>query len=627
MQKGDHSRLEEKNALAQEAARKRHAKMRSQQTEEEKAQAREADTKRMQKKRSEQDTEVDSSNDPEKNAFAAWLQYLLDSGLDRFKDVDLLPDKAAEEQLLKEIKAEILSTEEKNELFAKYRESCGRRASIYSCAACGIRQAIRNGVKYELMSMEELECLKLSDAEAHDHAERMKITVNVPIDEDGNGIKNIHPWKVQSVYKQDITSESKDPNTVHFHLHPEFVKPNKQHGFKARICSECKSYIEKGEVPEMSIANGVDFGASRRIHLISPNVTERAILARVRLYLTFVKLKHSEVYGHKKLKAHGIAFDHDSPERVTSLFDEDHIDNIIKMCFVGPEGEIDWMAKEAYGSSTIRGRAHVLYQWMAVLIKTHCQFSQLHLPPYNQVKATMERQNDKMMHTNAVQITDDNMVAMEETIDDDIAEVRNNTEDISEKLQNETNARENVIQIDHSYVTKRSKVQNDIETAQEVFINSCADAFQMDGTKHSNKSTKTVSNDTDNENTSPSEYNNGPENTIPTSKRSSVPLSEFDQNDIIFPGAFPDVFLLGKVYNRAKQGSLSFKQRKHLLLQFTEAAATSQSIIFYMFDQMQRHENIRGMSNTVKATPQAFEMFAQLCNSNEFKIVIRGSQS
>jgi hypothetical protein len=106
--------------------------------------------------------------------------------------------------------------------------------------------------------------------------------------------------------------------------------------------------------------------------------------------------------------------------------------------------------------------------------------------------------------------------------------------------------------------------------------------------------------------------------------RSSVPISEFDHNDYLYTAAFPDIFLLGKFY-KDKKGSLTWAQRCHLLLQFTGAPAKSRHLIFYMFNQQMRHGNIQGVSNTVKATPKAFEKFAELANSNKFKEKVKNA--
>jgi hypothetical protein len=58
--------------------------------------------------------------------------------------------------------------------------------------------------------------------------------------------------------------------------------------------------------------------------------------------------------------------------------------------------------------------------------------------------------------------------------------------------------------------------------------------------------------------------------------------------------AFPDVFFLGKAYD-SNRPSLNEQQVEHLLMQFTTNAASCQPLLFYLFDQMQRHGSIKSM--------------------------------
>jgi hypothetical protein len=52
--------------------------------------------------------------------------------------------------------------------------------------------------------------------------------------------------------------------------------------------------------------------------------------------------------------------------------------------------------------------------------------------------------------------------------------------------------------------------------------------------------------------------------------------------------AFPDVFFLGKGYD-SNRPSLNEEQVQHLLMQFTTNAASCRPLLFYLFDQLQRH--------------------------------------
>ena len=67
-----------------------------------------------------------------------------------------------------------------------------------------------------------------------------------------------------------------------------------------------------------------------------------------------------------------------------------------------------------------------------------------------------------------------------------------------------------------------------------------------------------------------------------------------------------------------KQGSLTFEEQTHILLQHTNCAAHTPDLIFFLFNQMQHHQNIKNVRSKVKNIKKAFEQFAELVNSEEF---------
>ena len=83
------------------------------------------------------------------------------------------------------------------------------------------------------------------------------------------------------------------------------------------------------------------------------------------------------------------------------------------------------------------------------------------------------------------------------------------------------------------------------------------------------------------------------------SRRSDVPSNEFaggdtGEKDEALRKSFPDVFFLGKAYDRTKP-SLNAEQVKHLLLQYTSNGASCRPLLFYLFNRKQRHGTIKGM--------------------------------
>lgn len=107
---------------------------------------------------------------------------------------------------------------------------------------------------------------------------------------------------------------------------------------------------------------------------------------------------------------------------------------------------------------------------------------------------------------------------------------------------------------------------------------------------------------------------------IKQSKRRLECLNEFTSNEKIISSSFFHIFLLGKCFGIT--GSLSPKERKQILLQYTGHAASHHSFLFFVFDQMQRHSNITGINAVVRNHKQCFRTFTKLVKKKRFKKLI-----
>lgn len=110
------------------------------------------------------------------------------------------------------------------------------------------------------------------------------------------------------------------------------------------------------------------------------------------------------------------------------------------------------------------------------------------------------------------------------------------------------------------------------------------------------------------------------DNKIKQSKRRLECLNEFTNNERIIASSFFHIFLLGKCFGI--NGSLSPKERKQVLLQYTGHAASNHSFLFFIFDQMQRHSNITGINAVVRNHKQCFRTFTKLVKKKGFKKLI-----
>ena len=100
------------------------------------------------------------------------------------------------------------------------------------------------------------------------------------------------------------------------------------------------------------------------------------------------------------------------------------------------------------------------------------------------------------------------------------------------------------------------------------------------------------------------------------SEREEEPLNEFTEMEELLTGAFPSVFLFGTAYS--SKSTLSSSQVEHLLLQFTNEAATNKELLFYLYDCQQRHKVINNFALKVRKDPVTFSTYAVMIRNKEF---------
>ena len=83
--------------------------------------------------------------------------------------------------------------------------------------------------------------------------------------------------------------------------------------------------------------------------------------------------------------------------------------------------------------------------------------------------------------------------------------------------------------------------------------------------------------------------------------REKEPANKFNTPEFqsLLGSAFPDIFPLGKAYN--SNATLNRSQTRHLFLQFTCNAAECRELLFYLFNEEERKNNLIGVSSAIKA--------------------------
>jgi len=567
-----------------------------------------------------------------------------------------------------------VTPEKQHELGTKFLEAQGRGglswgkrtfgesidAPLFTCASCGLRDFDCDGRQYQYVDLNKLDILKLDNEKWGEHVDRMHRDdgdpLYLPVDKDGNTEKfktsnaySIWPQDEDLIkdlnqgsrnYKdcllEDVPCGERCPpecpfyhgkRVKYFHLHPEFVEEYNEEdgeiGFKVMLCGDCHRSVDKKnentndpepEIPELSIASGVDIGNFRRVGLTPLTLRERNIISKVRHYINVFKIEAVRgTNAHSSIKGCGIMFDHDSPQVVKELLTTESINGDVQLQFVNHKGEYDRLIARVTKGANVSGRAHVIYQWLGVLgriSKWYKGDKELQkLPPYNEFKQTMDYCN-KALVAQAELIDDEELEKQVDIARDDYASVRGTTTSSIVQLDCDENELEvGDFPMRCVNVTDSNKTPHDNRADPDHdFLLSCAGTLGID----------------EDQQVAIAESNAKYEEAaikkkLTKSFREEMPYNEFMTGDEGLLKAYPNVFLFGTAYDpRHEAPRLTTKQRHHLLMQFTCSAASCVPLIFHLFDQMQRHEVLRSVHAKTQDKSK-WNAFVELYTSPEFQ--------
>lgn len=238
-----------------------------------------------------------------------------------------------------------------------------------------------------------------------------------------------------------------------------------------------------------------------------------------------------------------------------------------------------------------------MYQWLGALkILNPLYADEPSLPSYDQFKTNLDSSIERILD-NALSTQDNEAVERTEIARDDIAGIRATSQN-----NNASNVGDDKgLSLRYCYLTNANKTEFDkhMDTTHEFLCNAARTAgvdIEMEQKQY--RETQ--------------------------SRRSQHPVNEFEDGQRAFLGGWPDVFLLGRGY-ASSPVRLADKEISHLLLQYTNAAASSVLLLFFLFDQKQRHSTIRNMSAKVKQNPRAFEKFTKTFMSADFQTQLQKS--
>ena len=564
------------------------------------------------------DTEWDDF--PEKPSFTdfttnpetAIMMYRCNQGFPRFRFADRVDDdnpliaKKAIEETCKEIHAEKLTPEMQEDLISRFYEMIGRSsdgdANITTCSCCGIRDVERDGVYFNTMrNAEELHVFRLNEMETEEYLHlKSQGPVEIPVDMEGT-MKEVPVYRAWNVY------EYKDRLLW---LYEDFVEVEEDGSLTIRVCQKCHKSLgkEEPELPEHSLKN-VNFGNAAALGLETPTVMERMICSDVRHHYCVKKItanfKVRSDHRHSKICAHSILFGHGTADVTQSLFEAiDRVEKVVTCHFIGPRNTIDSLMQATVGTSIVTARWYVIYQQIAIANVLNKYKKKRALPDIDDLRKRLDLMSANIVKDSMV-TEDETLSARERAIGDDVAKVRNVNDDEEIEIDNsgepnnnnefEQSSEEQKEQLHpegFTYVTDRaarkpiSRNENgDVRNMKEI-----AEIFEIETPKQSE---------------------------MPSCERTNEKMNEFEEGDKCLTFAFPDVFMLGKAYNREK-GSLTKNQRIHLMKHHTKVASRNHDLLAYIFDQFIRHDKLQRISHYAKGNPTKLKALQEMKNSEEF---------
>ena len=482
------------------------------------------------------------------------------------------------EKIIQEVKKEKLDLDTQhnlaNRFFGQHNYVEGK---LLACSSCGIRALQRGTMQYHTCYLEDI-----NEYFIHGNGDsRYHKYVNIPVNERGT-LRNVDVWAVTSWYYSSRLNKT-------YYFHPELVEPesNMIHGGTDRevviLCDYCHG---KDQVPELSIAKGVDFGDYSRIGLERPNVHELIILARVRRFVKYIKIRSNSGanvnYTHCRLQAHVVLFEHDAPVvAAEQLENRSDMMGMIKILLVGPEYEKDMLLQAVKQSALVMARPWVLYQWFLVLQEVNPWYRDefnVTLPEYDIFKWDVAKINEQILEE-AVACTDKVEIDREMAMGSDVARMRmmaNESGEAEEGLDviRQRDGEEDELPVRYSYVTTKinaSAVERN--NNERMLVGAVAAAVGLtteyddsnqqdedteeehveeedDGATETTLEIQLPDPENDNENSEENEEEQVDED-VPMSTRHKDILDDYDPSDFGLCGCFPEVFTLGKAYQNS----------------------------------------------------------------------------
>lgn len=586
-----------------------------------------------------------------KSPTKAKLLFYMNSGLfrfDQYKDFrsEFVGTNIDTERMCKLVEDEKLSEDEWCAMIKEYfKVHPTTTGNLFACGCCGTKffeRMSKQSVTFRKLffNHEDAQVIAYSSDEVDElqgHLSSGRFLVNVPVDDDWN-TKEVDLSKARSYYELHT-----EQGSSFWHVHPELVEQCEQTARHfVRVCYLCDGQLRKKKRPKYSIANGVDFGYSKRIGLEEPNLHEQLIISRTRLFFTAVKLS-TNVSGvvnsdsGNVLKCHAILFSDDSHQKAAymynpSMFEEGgllhHEDMkwLLRLFMMDPDGNPDKLFQRVFDSHVLIARSYVVAQWLLALKWLHPRYSDLVVDDIEKVRAAIARIKLTIRHE-AVAVDDEDLNAFDSQAGSDVAGVQNielSNEEGSHRRRGsvgDASADDNM-PVSYSYVAKSEGAHlledNDDFRIRALhrFVDEDINSNAQEGDEQSLDGLLFDKDRID-------DYlRKNPFALRGCALRGRTPYCDFAKDDLGITTSFPHVFLLGKAYGRPA-GRLGQEARFHLLNQFTNVPGTDRRLLGFLFDVKQRIAVMDGVKNYVDGSAGSIKELQNLLERPEEKAKLK----
>ena len=388
------------------------------------------------------------------------------------------------------------------------------------------------------------------------------------------------------------------------------------------LCPPCARATAKGAKGPArgSLASGIDFGDIRRLCLPQLSLLEQCLISRFRTYQYVIKITPTGGANYQFVRGHTVAVPHSGPAQVFNHLEEAITNAVTSMFFTihGPRVLIQSAYAEGRLTGILGANVTHLAVWLAVLTDPHVREDYLHFVPQSMDPDLL----------NAIRL----IIALHATGDQHV----NISELNSLALRLFTpDLLDSISQIPRQIIDRAMTVEGPGEGQEFDDLDAAA---RDDLARVRTGGDEDNSDDINVQPTASLPYrHNAPTNpadllagslaqlidTINIVQTDPQLVNEYAANRDLLTGSYPWIFTLGGSHSFKYEGIQTTATLRHLLLQFTAAAAACNNLIFQLADQIQRNEVNRSVRLRINNNPESVIAFHESMSDPQFLNLIR----